>query len=191
MINIVASTSKASPDGSTMVSDAINTSGATGLFVGVAYFDGSSINVSDSYENTWFSLTAKSESPQVCQLFYGVGTHGSFPVVGPGHTFTVTCISSFPSLFVLAASEVAVFLPFDQENGNTAASGTTISTGSVTPSENNEIVVALVGTNGTITYGINGGFTIAESLSNVGANFAGALAYLIQTTAICSIYCNF
>ena len=79
-INLVASTTLAGTNGGT--SSAVDTTGANLLVLSAAYF--STITVSDSKGNTWVPLTVRGSGP-IHQLFFVAS-----PVVGTGHTFTVT-----------------------------------------------------------------------------------------------------
>jgi hypothetical protein len=60
-----------------------------------------------------------------------------------------------------------------------------LQTGSVTPSENNEVLIAGTGIEGTgRTATINSSFTITDGIAGDGATrMGGYAAYLIQTTA--------
>lgn len=154
-------------------SAAIDTTSAT-LLVASASSWSNNPSVSDSKGNTWTSLTDQTRNNYHNRLFYVAN-----PTVGTAHTFSNG--GAFPGLAVASFSGVKVTTPFDQENG--ATSGTTpISTGSVTPSENNELVVAGLGFEPTSVSSINGGFTIAATSINSGG-VGASLAYLVQTTA--------
>jgi hypothetical protein len=124
--------------------------------------------------NTWTTLTERPSSGVKGQFYYVQAPNKSAT-----HTFRLQ--GAFVSVYVMAFSG-AVAAPFDQENGAANSSSATISTGSVTPSEANELIIAGVATNGSPSYAINGGFTIAQSNINAGS-FAGAIACLIQTSA--------
>ena len=99
--------------------------------------------VSDSNGNTWIALTPKSVSGQhTGQIFYAAN-----PIVGSGHTFTMTGSSIFASMIVGAFSGIVTSSPFDVENGATlAGSGTTLQPGSVTPSVSGALIVSGFGT---------------------------------------------
>jgi hypothetical protein len=153
---------------------AIDTRTADLLVAFVAVQDGGEGTFSDSQSNTWTALTTQANTVDG-RLYYVFN-----PAVNASHTFS--CNGIFPTVYVLAFSGAATS-PFDQQNGTAIGSGTTIQPGSVTPTEDNELIVVGLATNGDITAAIDGGFTIAQSRDNTGTGFAGAIAYLIQTTA--------
>lgn len=164
----------------------IDTTGADFFALVASWYSGVSTNVtiSDSKSNTWNGLTQSTSSgPFKCQIFWCKPTS-----VGAGHTFTVSAASSFSSISVAAFAGVTTS-PADQQNGATVGSGgATISTGSVTPSENNELLIAgLVWGDNAATISVSGGFTIPTNGTKnwtTSTNEGCSLAYLIQTTAI-------
>lgn len=166
-----------SADQNSITTGAYDTSGGTGLIVGVVDLGGGSGIISDSKTNVWAPRTVQSVDVIDLRIFDVV----SSPTVGSGHTFTATGTGTFPSLAAMAVSGSGAF---DQENGATATNVSALSTGSVTPTEDNEIVIAVVATrNAAGTFSINGGFTIAQQIDNDGNHFSLAIAYLIQTSA--------
>jgi hypothetical protein len=85
--------------------------------------------LTDTYGNTWTGLTFTgwpTVNPSV-KLFYVAN-----PIVGAAHQIT-TAAGLVPCAQLFAFSGVAP-VPFDVENGGTAATGTLVSAGSVTPS---------------------------------------------------------
>ncbi len=157
-------------------SSAINTTGATLLIAGTSLFSGSP-SMADSKSNSgWTPLTSYSTGVYVSTLLYVAN-----PTVGSGHTFTLS--GSFPALWVAAFSGVTLSSPFDVENGSTGT--VAIQTGSVTPSQNNELVITVL-TVATTTgaAAIDNGFTILDGAASDGGSYVGgALAYKVQTTA--------
>ncbi len=109
------------------------------------------------------------------------------PTVGTGHTFTCTDTAGAPSIAVLAVAG-SIASPSDQENGATNFGGSFSSstTGSVTPSNTNQLIVTAINTNidaGTAT--IDSGFAMSDQLAtNPGNSWGISLAYLIETTAV-------
>jgi hypothetical protein len=88
--------------------------------------------------------------------------------------------------YFLAFSGIDTTQNADQENGATAGSGTTISTGSVTPSTNGQLLIAGLGNDSPFAgdASINGGFSVIDQDALVGGtNYGGACAYLIQGAA--------
>lgn len=175
----VASTSAGSTGGATVTTSSIDTTGANLIVVAVSYYsDGVVPTLSDSKGNTWTGLTERSLSASSSvRLFYCVA-----PTVGSGHTFTAARLNSYPTVSVSAFSGAAAS-PYDQESG--AVVGTTSTSyqpGSITPSENNCVLVTGIangGTSNTIDSSFN-----ATSTGNSGSNHVGGgIAYKIQTTA--------
>lgn len=173
----IASVAVASPGGTPATTSAIDTTGANLIVISVG--DGGTSTPTDSKGNTWTGLTVRNVGGDLRgRLYYSYA-----PTVGTGHTFTVP--NSYGAIAVAAFSG-AVASPFDVENGaaDTDGGGTT-QPGSVTPSENSEIVITGLGLGGSAnTLSINGGFTIAASVDGIhGTQYGAAIAYLIQTTA--------
>lgn len=172
----IASVAVASPGGTPATTSAIDTTGANLIVISVG--DGNSSAPTDSKSNTWTGLTAITGGSTRGRLYYSYA-----PTVGTGHTFTVP--HSYGAIAVAAFSG-ATAAPFDVENGTfDSDGGGTSQPGSVTPSENSEIVIAGLGIGGSAnTLSINGGFTIAASVDGIsGTQYGAAIAYLIQTTA--------
>ncbi len=163
-------------DSSTALTSAIDTTGATLLVVAITRFQGDAPNpenLSDSKGNTWHRLTSIRGSTSAVCLFYAES-----PTVGSGHTFTFTD-ASFGSLTVAAFSGALLTSPFDQENGAAATQP-----GSITPGEDNELVVTSFSSFDGSAPGTPSGYTTTDSTPNVpSVNLAGGIAYQIQTTA--------
>lgn len=159
-------------DGTT---SSIDTTGAD-LLVAVVAGNVDPLTVSDNKSNTWTGLTQQTQSGSLLgRLFYVRGG-----TVGTGHTFDAG--ASFRTVGVLAFSGSATS-PFDQQNGATGSSA--LSTGSITPTEDNELVIAgwALG-NDANTFSVSGSFTVQVANTAVsGVTYGAALAYLIQTTA--------
>lgn len=175
----VVSTAAGSVGGAPVTTGAIDTTGANLIVVSVSFYNTTAPALTDSKGNTWTALTARTTAtnPGV-RLFYCYN-----PTVGSGHTFTATQAVSFPTIGVSAFSGVAAS-PFDQESGaSTSGAGTTYQPGSITPSENNCLLVTTVSTN-TTTHTINSSFVIGGTVDQSGGNhMGGGIAYKIQTTA--------
>jgi len=155
---------------------AIDTTGADFLVVIVHSYSDSFPGVSDSNSNSWTPRTKyQSTTYQGVQISYCRGG-----TVGSGHTFTVAGTGTYPTVSVLAWSGSAA-TPYDQENGNPGAAGAqTIAAGSVTPSEDNELVIAGLATLSAVTSPGIAGYTIEDS--QVATPVTGVSAYQIQTT---------
>ncbi len=176
--SLIASASAA--DFSAATTSAIDTTGADLIWIGVADYSGSTGGaLSDSKGNTWTQIEADLDgSNGRITTFYCQA-----PTVGSGHTFTYSATFLFGSIAVIAVSGSAS-TPLDQTN-HTASSfmQPTVSTGSITPAEDNEIIFAAVDFgSGVSSATIDSGFTIQEQLPYSG--WIGiAVAYLIQTSA--------
>jgi hypothetical protein len=105
------------------------------------------------------------------------------PTVGSGHT--ASCNGAYGTIAFAAFSGAHLTAPLDQQNGGTTTGATSLSTGSITPSEDNCLIIAHLALDvftGTIT--VDSGFTILDQIAySPGFYFAGAFAYKIQTSA--------
>ncbi len=89
----------------------------------------------------------------------------------------------------MAFSGADTVVPFDQQNGvATPTTTTSYQPGSITPSENNEVIVTAITSGGGVTsYSIDSGFTISDQFDlSGGGHFPLGMAYLIQTSAAAS-----
>ncbi len=136
-------------------------------------------SVSDSKGNTWTSLTAIiSGSGTRTRLHYCLN-----PIVGTGHTFSFSFASSFAAISVSAWSGANTSSVFDVENGANTAGATSLACGSVTPGEDNELLIMGTGDARATTASIDIG-TISDQLILIGGtSFATGMAYQVQTTA--------
>src|SRR4030095_15898606 len=116
-----------------------DTPGANLLVVSVShYVIGASITgVSDNKGNTYTALTLRNNGTIGHRFYYAKNA-----AVGSGHTVTVTGSGGPVPLFVVQAfSGAETTAPFDVENGATTG-GARLATGSVTPTQNNSIIVS-------------------------------------------------
>lgn len=163
-----------------VTSGSADSTGSSDITINVAWYPGSGDpTVSDSKGNTWTPLTAQnSSSISKNRLYY---CHN--PTVGSGHTFSANGTGTYPSIQVVGFSGGAAS-PFDVENGATA-NWVSVQPGSVTPSEDNELVVTGLchydNSAGAVT--VNGGFTAHNMPYSSGNYMGGGIAYLIQTSA--------
>lgn len=162
------------PNGATTAG--INTTGANLIVLAIA--GTGTMTVSDSNGNTWTACTNYSGSGgEVVRLYYCYS-----PTVGAGHTFTVSGTSTYSVIEVSAWSGAATS-PLDQQNGANNSS-TTIQPGSITPAQNNELVITAVNYYISRSYSSISGATFLDSLDGANNNNYGlAVAYNIQTTA--------
>lgn len=183
-ISLVVSSIDGSANGDGFTTDAIDTTGADLLVVAVAdldfFFTGT---LSDSKSNTWTALTrVEVSSSEVGVVLY----YAKNPTVGGSHTFTFSQTFNKPSIAIAAFSGADLTDPFDQENGTSPAGTTSSQPGSITPTEDNEVILAAlsweVAESGTVS--VNSSMTITDQIDVDGSNHCGlALAYLVQTSA--------
>lgn len=135
--------------------------------------------VTDSKGNTYSAGTISAGTTITAQWFCSMGT------VGSGHTFTGTRSAGiFVTVFQMAFSGVNS-CTIDQHNEAQVPSGTTINTGSVTPTQISELLIAATGgyNSGFDTYAVDSGFTLDTKVVS-GAILGGVTAYQIQTTIV-------
>lgn len=155
----------------------IDTTGATLIVIGLTQLNAVTFStISDSNSNTWTPLTAQIGASQpYSQLFYCIS-----PIVGPGHTFTAT-----GGAFIVGSIMVQAWKggtgTFDVQSGATGF-GTTLQTGSVTPSVNNSLIVTALSVDNSPTSidSVSGGFAISDSSI---AQTPGGMAWFVQGTA--------
>jgi hypothetical protein len=160
---------------------AINTTGASLLVALISSNNDADVTVSDSKGNTWVGLTVQAIGAPHTRIYYVVN-----PTVGTGHTFTSSGSNIYTAACFAAFSGVKTTSPFDQENGQWGGGqdNSNARPGSITPSENNELIIAGFGLAGPETLTIGGGYSITDQLAySGGVNYGGAMAYLVQTTA--------
>lgn len=190
-IAVVAHASAVSTTTNTVSTSGVDTTGATLIVLAVPFFSAvhtvDALDISDSKGNSYTALAVCSSSGTAAasdiRFFYIAS-----PVVGAAHTVSLSSggAAVYPSIAMIALSGTAAS-PLDQQNCGpaTTTGDTTRQPGSVTPSENSEIVitgVGLGGSNGSIA--IDSSFTIADSNGvNAGQGFGDGLAYIIQTSA--------
>lgn len=177
-ISLVVSAAEGSPNSNGFVTGAINTTGCNLLVLGILDYNAVATTIVDSKSNTWTGLTTRPVNFSESRLYYCFN-----PTVGTGHTFTPSGLGMYPTICIAGFSG-AVTSPFDVENGATGTSGTSKATGSVSPSENNELVITALCFDAINTAAINSGFTIMNQVNYVsGQHFGGAMAYLVQGSA--------
>lgn len=182
---LVASTMK-QPGVNGGATDAIDTTGANLIIAIVATNAGSAAaaaNWSDSKSNGTPSTTSgrgNAGNGRIRTFYYSQPSS-----VGSGHTFTYSEASSSATIIILAFSGAATTTPLDQQSaGATAASGTSVSTGSATPSENGELLIAACcATSASASFAIDNGFTIIGAAYGDGDSMGAAAGYLVQGTA--------
>lgn len=135
-------------------------------------------NVSDSASNTWTLVASYGSAPDVSILYAkNASTSAS-------HTFTISLASSFPSVVSYAFSGSDTTAPLDASHSGAGNGNGPLSTGSITPAADNEVIVT----------GLAGTFTVAPTVTGSmstplyqiivgGTCYSVAGAYKIQTTA--------
>lgn len=188
--SLVSSIISSAPDSGWTInggtSPSIDTTGANVIVIGVSWYSGyvPPLVLSDSKGNTWLSLTKQSSGGTgvSTQMFYAYN-----PTVGTGHTFTVGTNTIYAELMISAWSAGTFTTdPFDVENGATTNGGSPLQPGSVSPNQNDELLIATLAGIGSINT-IDSGFTILLNRTAApgggATRMSGALAYKIQTSA--------
>lgn len=160
----------------------INTTGANLLVACVSsHATGATPQLSDSRENTWTLATSSVlfDDGEI-SLFYSVPTS-----VGSGHSFAVSGAGVHATINVMAWAG-AHSAPLDQTNAFGQGSGTSIQPGSVTATQNDELLITCLTNNAdssNTSRSIDNNFTISGQVGEVGFSMAIAAAYRVQTTA--------
>lgn len=186
-ITFVNSVTDGSTAGNGFTTGSMDTSGASLLVLVAASFHGASTHgtPSDSKSNAWTeSLNAFVTADTRCVIWYVEN-----PTVGSGHTFTWTNGITPPEALGYAAIVAAAFagtVTSGVADGATsnASTNTTIQPGSLTPSQNGDVIVAGLGFGATNTPSVDSGFSTPTGIGFSSGNHYGvSLAYLIQGTA--------
>lgn len=169
-----------------------DTTGADFLVAIVAHNTaaGGTPDVTDSKSNSWTAATAYTNvsSGQEIRLYYSLPTS-----VGSGHTasFSTGGTFAYASVYFAAFSGAATSSVFNKESGENINAGTSIQAGSVTPDQDNSLLIAAMAFGHlSVTPTISGGgfSTVEGPTSGSPDNGASRLAwsYVIQTTASAS-----
>lgn len=171
---VTSGTNAAAQNGSSVTG--LNTTGVSLIVVGViSYYaiNATQPTLSDNKGNTWTALTAyqNASNTRRIRFYYCVS-----PTVGTGHNFTVAGTDTYSSPTVLAFSNAGIF--DGTENGSSGA-GSPGAPGSITPSQNNCVVVAGLYSSINIqpSASIDSGFTEISGPTNA------LFAYKVHTTA--------
>ena len=135
--------------------------------------------LSDSSGNTPYIAaiagTGPDTSHNILWYFPNPSTSGT-------HTFTVTVAGTGVAFEVTAWSGVLTSSdPLDQVNQQSAPGAD--NPGSITPSQNNELVISSAVSSSAVSWTIDSGFTISDQSAPDFSGNQSAQAYLIQTTA--------
>jgi hypothetical protein len=176
---------KAGAGPTTTTTTAADTTGADLIIIACSSYSPNAVpNESDNQSNTYTDLTEYTDTTGGIRLHYKVN-----PTTNASHTFTCSATNSFPATLVAWFSgSYTAGDPFGQQNGAGFNSGSSSpqSVGSITPSEDNMLVVSAVSWDAGATSAYTtstGGLTVAQNQAKSGNAEGGALAYVIQTTA--------
>lgn len=165
----------------------INSTGTNAVWAVVSDYAGgatlATVSVSDNKANSYSRLIGNSSKSTIntrITVWYAENI-----TAGASHTITYNSsgTNTFATLLVMACSGVKTSSSFDQENGATTVGATTIQTGSVTPSEDNEIVITGVSTLSLSSLTMTGYTVEVQAAYNAGNSIGGGLAYKVQTSA--------
>lgn len=175
---LIAHTSVRSLNLGDVTTPAINTSGADFIIASIGYLAAAGPpTILDSKSNTWTALTKKEQTFSGNQIIYAKNTIGK---VGLNHTFSTSGVGGpAPSLEIAAFAGSDLASPFDAENGTTQAAGpTTVQPGPVTAAQNNELTIASLAFDASMTASIDSGFSISDQENwNSGQDIGSALAW--------------
>lgn len=171
-IDLVAETEAQSSDSSNVTTANIDTTGANLILLAVSNQQNISVTVSDNKSNTWIPLTSSATTDVRMTLHYAIN-----PTVGTGHNFTVAGTNSLPGIAVQAFSGATG--GFDVENGNTAA-GASVTTGSIDPTQDEELVVTGVGQAGANAPTITSGFRVTTALGEIGPAWGIGMSWVVM-----------
>jgi hypothetical protein len=160
----------------------IDTTGADIAVVSLSQWYGATAgNMADNKGNTFIPIASQISPEVLIQTWYMRG--GSF---GPDHTFGPTSggsIYSVVSVLVFSGSQAS---PLDTFTTSWDDGGTVLSTGSIIPAQDNELIVTslAVGAFESPPIAIDSGYSlpVAGVDYSGGVNEGGAIAYLIQTS---------
>ena len=170
--SLIANVGASSTDAADVTTGAIDTTGADFIVaaaIGNYDFAGAP---TDSKGNTWTGLTEQVVfGGERVVLFYTVPAS-----VGTGHTFALSTATKLPALCVAAFSGGHQTAPFDQENGADTF-GSTLNTGSITPSQDDCLIVTGIAFNVAGTLSIGSGFSITNQQDKTANSRGGGLAW--------------
>lgn len=167
--------------GGSVTTPARNTTGAKFIVCLVNNFgSAAAATFADSLANTWTAGTARDVaggSGPRHRIYYCIN-----PIVGATHTFTATQVGTGYPTVVMAAFDDAVSV-VDQNSWNTQSTAP-CTTGSITPTENGELLISSFSGWWTSATSVDNGFTLTDQHPfSSGVEFNSALAYKYQVTA--------
>lgn len=167
-------------NGGTSASDCDMT-GANLLVLAIAYYSTGNPAISSSPANTWNARTEYASTNSRIKIHYAYNASVSSTM-----TFTASGSDQYSSIAVLGFAGALATDPYDVENGATDAGFvTTLQPGSITPGQNDEVVVTALCFEITAnTASIDSGFSTAYQKDVITGTAEGvAIAYKIQTAA--------
>lgn len=163
-------------------SSSFDSTGADTLFLVFGAIDADPNSISDSKGNTWTLVVDHDNGGSGFKTYlYRSDTPAT---VGSGHTVTITNTTAFIafSLEGMAGGKTTGIV--DQTNSGEGIFGSSVQPGSITPSEDNTVVITgCTTTNDGSISSIDGGFTLSNSVAPGGTNVTSGVSYLIQTSA--------
>ena len=169
-----------SGEGNGVTTAAIDTTGATILFICISdLLQGAT--VSDNQSNTYSPCNETTISTGCARIFYVRN-----PTTSASHTFSVNGSGVFPSIGAMAFSGGTPASPLDQENHGSGGADTSYPCGSITPTEDNEVIPTCLSANSIDITGLaldNGGTIVYSTPTISGQHFGIGVGYKIQTTA--------
>jgi len=156
----------------------LDSTGANLIVVTAHYYGGDGANptnITDSRGNTWTALTRRAHTNSAVRQFYclspSVGTSHLFTWVGGSNTFNTLSVQCFAGVSA-----------YSSETGATG-SGTSLSTGSITPPSDGAVLIAGVTFDASSTESSSPYGGLQQSNFQTAVALGGASAYLIQSTA--------
>lgn len=157
---------------SSVTTPGINTSGASLLVAVVGVGGPGTISVSDSAGNTWLQAVNGTAPEWGCSIFYV-----DSPTTGTSQTCTAGFTSSDLAVDFLAYSNASAL---DKTNTNSTTNFTTSrQPGSITPTQNGELLICGLCIDTNESYSIDSGFSILDTI-HTGQNLC--VATLVQAT---------
>lgn len=160
----------------TTASSSFDSTGATLIVVVTSFWNNYPGAPTDNKGNTYIALTQRGVAYANQRMFYCEN-----PTVGTGHTITQPSSASSSNVSTAAGwfSGTLTSGAFDVESG-----GSTL-VGSITPSQNDSLIVSSAADYylATAPISVNAGFTKVQDYISAGPDEPACLAYLIQTTA--------
>ncbi len=170
---------------SDVTSSPINSAGATLLVVTVNTYGGAGFTVTDSQTNSWtLAVNILNGVDANVSIYY------AWRALSPSavHTITLHGSAIYAAFTFSAYSGTRTSAdPLDRTgSAGSALNGQLLHPGSITPTENGELIVTSLagGQNAATPFNIDGGFSTSDQISYTGGlRVANASAYLIQAEA--------